>query len=151
MESEQVDNAACRFEQERRRLLEFEKDLHDSQLKRSEGPKLFQCLEEYIVRELGYTREAGKGEFDIACSKPRLLDLLGTSRITVNTRDQKIQALTITYYQSIHQIDFERGEKKRVYKMVVDDDGNLEFETSNHIRMTTEQVGMEMLASIQNG
>lgn len=137
------------FEQEGE-LVEFEKEICDSKVRKSEGPKLFQRLQEYILRAVREAnRRAGKSEYRVVRLRPRLFDLCRDQRIRVDRCDGKTPPLTITYSVLIQHFYFECGATKRRYRLVVDEDGNLWFATSCHIRKTIEEVATEMLKEIQ--
>ena len=125
---------------------EYQKQVRDLYTMKSEGPKLFQRLQEYLVSELrDANRRAGKNEFRLLFLKSRPLDLFGEKYIRVERPGRNFPPLTITYLPYIHDMHFECGAKKCEYKLVVGDDGNLWLETCDHIRKTIEEVGTEML------
>jgi hypothetical protein len=131
-------------------MIEFEKQLRDSQLIRSEGPKLFLRLQECLVRELREAnRRAGKNEYRITTLKPRLLDLCRESSIRVERCDRRTQPLTITLSLFIHRMHFECGAKRRDYILTAGDDGNLWFQTCSNIKKTIDEIVVEMLKEVE--
>lgn len=128
----------------------FESDVRASGIKKVEGPKLFQWLEDYLANKVSdANRRAGKNEYQMVCLRPRALDLFKERRIKVERRDGKVQPLTITYLQSIYQLHFECGGRECDYKLSIGDDGILGFATSERIRKSIEEVAAEMFKELR--
>jgi hypothetical protein len=144
------DPLTCGSEQERE-LIEFEKQLRDSKTKKSEGPKLFQQLQEHLLKELrDANRRKGKKEYSVEYLRSSPLDLIRHMVIRVQRRDKKTPPLTITYSPfTDHTLHLECGARKCDYALVAGEDGVHWFDISAQIRKTIQEVATEMLKGIE--
>lgn len=134
----------------RRELIELDTELRDSKAKKSEGPKLFRQLQEYLLSELSDLKyRAGKNEYRVEYFRSSPLDLFRAKHIRVQGRDKKTPPLTITFTPFNHRIHFEFGTRKGDYTLAVGDDGVFWFDPSAQIRKTIQEVATEMLKGIQ--
>ena len=149
-EGTEADAPLSEEPEQEQELIAFEKELRDSKVKKSDGPKLFRQLEEYLLRELrDAKRRAGKSEYCVEYLKSSPLDPLRHKHIRVQSRDKNTPPLTIRYTPSIHRLHFECGARIGDYTLMVGDDGVFWFDTSTQTRRTIQEIVTEMLKGIE--
>jgi hypothetical protein len=149
-EGKEADDPLSKESEQEHELIAFEKELRESKVKKSDGPKLFRQLEEYLLRELrDAKRRAGKSEYCVEYLKSSFLDPLRHKHIRVQSRDKNTPPLTITYTPSIHRLQFECGATICDYTLVVGDDGVFWFDISAQTKRTIQEVVTEMLKGIE--
>lgn len=133
-----------------RELIEFEKELADWKAKKSEGPKLFRQLQEYLFKELHDANRRGrKNEYVVKYLRSGPFKLFRYEHVRVQRRDRKTPPLMITYSPAIHHMHFECGERNRDFTLIRGDNGVLWFDISAQIGRTIQEVVAEVLTEIE--